>query len=69
MPAEWEPQASVWLSWPFNKDTWPDISQKYQKMISEYCLLVKAIAKSQKVNINCTRSARRKNVMPFCSCF
>ncbi len=23
MPAEWEPQAAVWLAWPHNLDTWP----------------------------------------------
>jgi agmatine deiminase len=24
MPAEWEPQEAVWLSWPHNEITWPD---------------------------------------------
>jgi agmatine deiminase len=24
MPAEWEPQEAVWLTWPENKETWPD---------------------------------------------
>ncbi|MEM8669223.1 MAG: agmatine deiminase family protein [Planctomycetota bacterium] len=23
VPAEWEPQACVWLAWPHNRDTWP----------------------------------------------
>ncbi len=23
MPAEWEPQAALWLSWPHNLATWP----------------------------------------------
>ena len=23
MPAEWEPQKSVWMSWPHNKNDWP----------------------------------------------
>ena len=23
MPAEWEPHAATWLSWPHNRDTWP----------------------------------------------
>jgi hypothetical protein len=23
MPAEWEPQEAVWLSWPHNRETWP----------------------------------------------
>ena len=24
MPAEWEPQDAIWLSWPHNEVTWPD---------------------------------------------
>lgn len=24
MPAEWEPQAAIWLAWPHNPDTWAD---------------------------------------------
>src|SRR5437763_776301 len=24
MPAEWEPQEAVWLTWPHNELTWPD---------------------------------------------
>ena len=24
MPAEWEPQEAIWLSWPHNEVTWPD---------------------------------------------
>ena len=24
MPAEWEPQSAVWLSWPSNPETWPE---------------------------------------------
>ena len=24
MPAEWEPQEAMWLSWPHNEVTWPD---------------------------------------------
>lgn len=23
-PAEWEPQAAVWFSWPHNRETWPN---------------------------------------------
>ena len=23
MPAEWEPQKSVWIAWPHNKNDWP----------------------------------------------
>tara|TARA_R110002049_G_scaffold4601_5_gene32786 strand:+ start:1087833 stop:1088909 length:1077 start_codon:yes stop_codon:yes gene_type:complete len=23
LPAEWEPQAAIWLAWPHSRDTWP----------------------------------------------
>ncbi|MDX2191579.1 MAG: agmatine deiminase family protein [Bacteroidota bacterium] len=57
MPAEWEKQASIWLSWPHNKETWPNEDNKYELMIAEYCKLVHAIALSQKVNINVGNAA------------
>ena len=22
-PAEWEPQKSIWIAWPYNKNDWP----------------------------------------------
>ena len=25
MPAEWEPQKSIWIAWPYNKKDWPDL--------------------------------------------
>ena len=28
MPAEWEPQKSVWMSWPHNKNDWPGLFEK-----------------------------------------
>ena len=31
MPAEWEPQNSVWIAWPYNKNDWPGLYQ--------FCLL------------------------------
>jgi len=39
MPAEWEPQEAVILSWPHNSETWPNnlpqVRQTYAKIISE----------------------------------
>jgi agmatine deiminase len=51
MPAEWEPQSSVWFSWPHNTDTWP-MDGKYQNMIKQYCFLIGTLAQYQLVNIN-----------------
>jgi agmatine deiminase len=40
MPAEWEPQEAIWLSWPHNKTTWPDgllseVERSYAEIIRE----------------------------------
>jgi agmatine deiminase len=39
MPAEWEPQSSVWLAWPTNPDTWShelisEVRQVYTELIA-----------------------------------
>lgn len=38
MPAEWEPQEAIWLSWPHNELTWPggllaEVEQSYVEII------------------------------------
>ncbi len=48
MPAEWEQQSSIWLSWPHNIETWPKNLEAAQ---IEFRKLVEAIAASQPVNI------------------
>ena len=48
MPAEWEPQAAVWVSWPHNAETWPTNLNAAQ---TEFVSFVKAIAKGQIVNV------------------
>ena len=46
MPAQWEPQAAVWLSWPHNLETWPSNLVQAQ---AEFTQLVKTIAATQPV--------------------
>ena len=46
MPAEWEPQESVWLSWPHNLETWPNNLAQAQH---EFTRLVETIAPTQPV--------------------
>ncbi|MFK7769043.1 MAG: agmatine/peptidylarginine deiminase [Mariniblastus sp.] len=48
MPAEWESQSAIWLSWPHNEETWPD---NLSVARVEFRLLVQAIATVQTVNI------------------
>lgn len=52
MPAEWEPQAATWVSWPHNIETWPTNLKEAQ---AEFVLFVKAIAQSQSVNVMAPR--------------
>ena len=50
MPAEWEPQAAVWLSWPHNRATWPGQFRPVPYVFAE---IVKAISRFEEVRINC----------------
>jgi agmatine deiminase len=47
-PAEWEPQASVWLSWPRNPDTWPG---HFEPVPAEFAHFVRLLAEYEPVNI------------------
>jgi agmatine deiminase len=49
MPAEWEKQEAVWISWPHNIDTWPD--GMLEKVEDSYSEFVKSLHTGQKVNI------------------
>ena len=47
MPAEWEKQEAIWLSWPHNEMTWARID----RIEEVYAQFVKALHTGQKVNI------------------
>ena len=47
-PAEWEPQASVWLSWPRNPNTWPG---HFEPVPAEFAQFVRLLAEYEPVNI------------------
>jgi agmatine deiminase len=51
MPAEWEPQAAVWLSWPHKRSTWP---AQFRPIPRVFAGIVAAISRFEKVRINCT---------------
>ncbi|MBK9734925.1 MAG: agmatine deiminase family protein [Saprospiraceae bacterium] len=48
-PAEFEKQASMWLSWPHKEASWPG---KLHLIYQPYCEFILQIASHQKVNIN-----------------
>jgi agmatine deiminase len=47
-PAEWEPQAAVWLSWPRNPETWPG---KFEPVPAEFAQFARVIADYEPVHI------------------
>jgi agmatine deiminase len=47
-PAEWEPQTSVWFSWPRNPATWPD---HFEPVPTEFAQFVRLLAEYEPVNI------------------
>src|SRR5262249_12818088 len=47
-PAEWEPQRSVWLSWPRNPATWPG---HFEPVPGEFAQFVRLLAEYELVNI------------------
>ncbi len=47
-PAEWEPQAAIWLTWPDNQETWPD--NLFEAQI-EFCALVHSLAEMVTVRV------------------
>ncbi len=50
-PAEFEPQAALWLSWPHKEASWPG---KMETIYDPYSEFILQIADHQKVNINVT---------------
>lgn len=55
MPAEWAPQAAIWLSWPLNPVTWPG---KLDAMAGYFGQLVAVLSRYQEVRLNCRADAQ-----------
>jgi agmatine deiminase len=56
LPAEWEPQAAVWLSWPTRRATWPG---QFRPIPRKFAEIAAQISRWQKVRINLARSLER----------
>ena len=48
MPAEWEPQKSVWMSWPHNKNDWPGLFEKIPNIVGK---IIKYLTKDQRIDL------------------
>ena len=55
MPAEWEPQAATWLSWPSNRALWPG---HYEFIPAKFAEFAAAISRFQPVKINAAGKLR-----------
>ncbi len=49
MPAEWEPHAATWLTWPHNPETWP--GQDMVGIEAVYLQMIRALAEGEAVNL------------------
>jgi len=47
-PAEWEPHAATWLSWPQKPETWPG---KFEPIPGVWALLVRTLAEFEPVHV------------------
>jgi agmatine deiminase len=48
MPAEWEPHAATWLSWPHNRESWPG---QFEPVPGIWAELVRVLSEVEPVNI------------------
>jgi agmatine deiminase len=55
MPAEWEPQEAVWLSWPTNRETWPGCFRTIPRVFAG---IAAHISRREKVRINVAAAHR-----------
>jgi Peptidylarginine deiminase and related enzymes len=57
MPAEWEPQEAIWLSWPHNYDSWPG---KFRPVPYNFANIVSAITRFEPVRINAAKKLQAR---------
>jgi agmatine deiminase len=57
MPAEWEPQVAVWLSWPHNLKTWPG---NFRPIPAKFAEIVAHISRFQEVRINAAHALHKR---------
>ncbi len=57
MPAEWEPQVAVWLSWPHNKKTWPGY---FRPIPAKFAQIISIISRFEEVRINIAKPLQER---------
>lgn len=57
MPAEWAPHEATWLSWPHNRDTWPEEIEAVREIWAQ---MVRALSGGEKVRLLVRDAAEKK---------
>ena len=63
MPAEWEPQDAVWLSWPHNKEDWPG---KFEPIPWVFAEIVRHLTRTVRVRLLVKNAAAKKQAIDYC---
>ena len=59
MPAEWTRHAATWLSWPHNRETWPERLEEVEAALAAAVL---ALAQGEPVHVNVSSSRQAQRV-------
>ena len=57
MPAEWERQEAVWLSWPRNRETWPG---SFRPIPGKFSEIAAKISLREKVRVNIAAALQKR---------
>lgn len=57
MPAEWEPQAGIWLTWPVNSELWPGY---FPRLLEQYAAFAAEISHFEPVFFNCAGTFQKQ---------
>jgi agmatine deiminase len=60
MPAEWERQEAVWLSWPHNRETWPG---SFRAIPAKFAEIAAQISQREKVRVNIAAARQKRALM------
>src|SRR5262249_16711738 len=59
MPAEWQPHRATWLSWPYNRETWPTQLESVREV---WIRMIQALALNEKVFLLVNDEQTRQDV-------
>ena len=61
-PAEWDPHAATWFTWPTNYDTWTDVLDSVRRMLAQAMV---AIAHGEVILVNVSSREESKQVHEY----